>query len=432
MVGRCRSGRGSVEENEVKRGERLVLVGIVVAVALALRAAFVALAVVPEPLRADAGEYARYAHNLVVHGVYSLATSEPPPPDSFRSPGYPWFLAVCRWLGGESGWLPLALWLQVGLGAATAAAGYSLVRRVVPFWAALCAALATAFSPHLAVASGYVLTECLTAAVLTGALALLVRARPAAVSRHLLAGLAMGMAVLCNETLLPMALALAVPVWRSRGGRVAAAFALAAVLPFGLWQVRNQTQELARAGTARITASISHGSYPGMVYRDPRLVGFPYREDPAQPAFGASWHDLWSVLGPRVAAEPARYLSWYLLEKPLWLWRWDLVQGRGHQVYPARHDPFEHHLVLGAVRTAMAWLHVPIMLLAAVAALATLRWPGAKAGGAAGMLGAAAIVGTLVYLPVIPDPRYLQPIRPVLFGLAALAVAVLVGRLRPR
>ncbi len=414
----------------MKRGERLVLVGIVVVVALALRAAFVAMAVVPEPLRADAGEYARYAHNLVEHGVYSLATVEPPPPDSFRSPGYPWFLAVCRWLGGDAGWLALALWLQVALGAATAAATYALARAVVPFWAALAAALATALSPHLAVASGYVLTEGLTAAALTGALALLARARPHALGRHLLAGLAIGLAVLCNETLLPLALALAWPLWRRRSGRTAAVYALAALLPFAAWQVRNQTQELARAGTARITASISHGSYPGMVYRDPRLVGFPYREDPAQPAVGSSWHDLRAVLGPRIAAEPVRYLSWYLLEKPLWLWRWDLVQGRGHQVYPARNDPFESHPVVGAVRTGMAWLHVPVMLLAAAAALAAVVRPGPRAGGAAGLLGVAAVVGTLVYLPVIPDPRYLQPLRPALFVLAALAAHTVVARLR--
>jgi N-acetylmuramoyl-L-alanine amidase len=40
--------------------------------------------------------------------------------------------------------------------------------------------------------------------------------------------------------------------------------------------------------------------------RDPRLVGFPYREDPEQPAFGASAADLWRVL---VAAEGTRELT---------------------------------------------------------------------------------------------------------------------------
>lgn len=78
----------------VRNAERGVLVGIVVAVGLALRLGFVLEAVVQHPLRADAGQYALYAKNLCEHGVFSLATTSPPAPDSFRSPGYPAVLAV--------------------------------------------------------------------------------------------------------------------------------------------------------------------------------------------------------------------------------------------------------------------------------------------------------------------------------------------------
>jgi hypothetical protein len=54
----------------MRTAERAVLVAIVVAVALALRLGLVLVASVPEPLRADAGEYAHYAQNLLAHGVY--------------------------------------------------------------------------------------------------------------------------------------------------------------------------------------------------------------------------------------------------------------------------------------------------------------------------------------------------------------------------
>lgn len=400
----------------MKRGERMVLVGIVVGIAVALRAAFVLVAQVPDPLRADAGEYAQYAENLVEFGVFASLPGNPPTPDSFRSPGYPAFLALCRLLAAD-GWMSLALWLQVALGAATVGLAYRLARTLMPFGPAAVAAGLVAASPHLAVSSGYVLTECLTTFFLTLALERLARAPRLAVGAHLVAGLAFGAVALTNEALAWLPIAFAVPLWRSRGWRPVVALALAAIVPLAAWSVRNRTTPLARTGGERITASISHGSYPGMVYADPRYFGFPYREDPEQPRFGRDWQSLGAVLSRRIEAEPLRYVRWYLVDKPLWLWSWHTVQGDGHLVYPARNDPFAHHAVVGAVRWSMYWLHVPLMLLAAAAAFRVGLVRGAPP--AAAMLGRTVLFGTLLYLPVIPDPRYLQPLRPALFVLAA-------------
>jgi hypothetical protein len=194
-----------------------------------------------------------------------------------------------------------------------------------------------------------------------------------------------------------------------------------ALLPFACWQLRNAATPLARTGGERAIASISHGSYPGMVFRDERFRGFPYREDPEQPAFGASWQNLGDVLARRVAADPWRYASWYLFEKPVWLWSFDLVQGRGPLVYEVANSPYDTNAVVGATAAAMRWLHVPVMLLAAAGALIVVLRPRLRDGGAPRLLGFVAVLGTIVYLPVIPDPRYLQPIRPVLFVLAAAA-----------
>jgi len=401
-----------------------VLVGIVVTIGAALRWAFVAGAQVQVPLRADAGQYAQYARNLVEHGVYSFATLVPPVPDSFRSPGYPLFLALCRLFGGEGGWYSLAIALQVVLGAATVLLCYRLARTWLPFPVALSAAALCASSPHLVVAGAYVLTECLTTFVLLAGLLLL--AREGSRLRLGAAGAVFGFAVLCNETLVVLPLVLSWPLWRTRGWRAAVGFVVVALLPLLAWNVRNASQELAHSGRERATASISHGSYPGMVFHDPRLRGFPYREDPAQPAFGASWAGLREVLGPRVAADPWRYLAWYTIEKPVWLWGWDLVQGRDVLVYEVANSPYERQPVMATTHWVMRVLHAPCMLLAAAAALVLAgnrrrRWPFA-----AQVLGLVAVFGTLVYLPVIPDPRYLQPIRPVVFVLGAAAAAAVV------
>lgn len=413
----------------VRPAERAVLISIVVVVAAAVRIAFVTGADVQSPLRLDAGQYSQYAHNLVEHGVYSLSTEAEPLPDSFRSPGFPVFLAMCRLLGGEAGWYDLARWLQIVLSTLTVLLSYRLARQFVSFGPAVFGAALVALSPHLVVAPAYVLTECLASFVVTAALCTLVGAK--SMLRTVFGAVLLGIAPLCNETMvfLPVVATL---LWWRRDRRKAITILCVGLLPLMVWNVRNQMTDLARKGGERATASISHGSYPGMIYEDERFFGFPYREDPAQPEFGASWGNLYDVLAPRIAAEPLRYAKWYLLDKPVWLWSWPLVQGTDVYVYQVGNSPYERQPVMAATHTVMRWLHLPVMLLAfAGAVVGILRRRSGECHGAT-MLGWVAILGTLAYLPVIPDPRYLQPIRPILFVLAAAAVPLVVALFHKR
>lgn len=213
------------------------------------------------------------------------------------------------------------------------------------------------------------------------------------------------------------------------------ALLLVALAPFAAWTVRNQSSTLARHGSERVIASISHGSYPGMVFRDPRWFGYPYREDPAQPAFGSSWQELGRVLGERAAAAPLRYAAWYLVQKPVWLWSWPLVQGQDVVVYEVANSPYERQAVMAASHTLMRLLHAPLMGIAALCAVVVL-WRRRRVAWQVQAIAACVVGGTLAYLPVIPDPRYLQPVRPLLFVLAAMGLAVAAAfatrRLRAR
>lgn len=415
----------------MKPAERAVLVLIVVAIAIALRWGFVATSHQPNPLRADAGQYAQYAHNLVEHGVYSFAEREPPPPDSFRSPGFPVFAAVCRLCGGES-WVRLLWGVQVALSGLTVLLGYLLARRFLDFWPSFTAAVLMALSPHLVTAPTFVLTECLTTFVLTLGLWLWLGSAGEKVfqPRRVLGALVLGYASLCNEVLLFVPFVLGFVEWRAHGLRSALPLAVIALLPFCGWTVRNQTTELERVGSARATASISHGSYPGMVWENPRLRGFPYHEDPAQPEFGASWQGLYDVLSERVAAEPWRYASWYVFEKPVWLWGWEIVQGVDVYVYELANSPYDDQPVMRASYLLMKWLHWPVMILAAVGAVALAWNPRRRFGPEASAVGLVVVTATLAYLPVIPDPRYLQPFRPLVFVLTGAAAFGLVRALR--
>ena len=202
-----------------------------VAIAAVLRVAFAWCAQVQTPLAADAGQYAQYASNLCEHATFSLAKESPPPPDSFRSPGYPLFLAACRWLAGAAQWQRLAIALQVALSVLTVLAAYRVVRACSGFGAALGAAVLVALSPHLVVAGSFLLTECLTSAVLTIGFWLVASVRSRV--RLAAAAAAFGAAVLCNEALLPVPVVVGI-VWWQRDRARALGFVLLALLPFAV------------------------------------------------------------------------------------------------------------------------------------------------------------------------------------------------------
>ena len=53
--------------DDMAKKEHRVLLGIVIAIALLIRIGYVAQTYIKDPLRTDAGQYARYAHNIVHH-----------------------------------------------------------------------------------------------------------------------------------------------------------------------------------------------------------------------------------------------------------------------------------------------------------------------------------------------------------------------------
>src|SRR5690606_32599551 len=101
---------------------------------------------------------------------------------------------------------------------------------------------------------------------------------------------------------------------------------------------------------------------------------------------------------------------------------------------------YERQAVMAASHSVMRWLHLPVMLLALCGAVIgilrgwreTKREDFRQESWAPHALAWIAVLGTLAYVPVIPDPRYLQPIRPLLFVLAGAALPMLLTCLRRR
>jgi hypothetical protein len=386
----------------------------------------------------DAREYVTYGINLAFHGVYSKSSdTASPTPDSARSPGYPLVIALCVLLAGTQGWLSALMWTHVFFGALMAPLAWALGRRFLPPWGAWTLALLTAVSPHLVAMCGNILTETLFGPFLLLSVVLAQEALAASRPRRVftlwtLAGVSSGMAWLLNETalLLPPALVLLCALWPAprETRRLAALFLFLTVFslfPAG-WMLRNSLSVPpgAPTGAGRAISTMSHGAYPGFVYKNPAMRGMPYWEDPAQPGFGSSLEGFFSVLLERARARPLRYLSWYLFEKPYYLWSWSIIQGQGDiYVYPVTRSLYQISPLAGATRLAMRMLH-PAMLFLAFAGFACFA-ARLKAGANTLPVWQTPALGflvftyyTVLYTVFAPWPRYSVPLRPFLYAAA--------------
>ncbi len=395
----------------LRPAERLTLLAILTLVGLVLRLGYWRETAVVNPIRADAAQYVQYARNLVQHQVFSLATEQPVVPDSYRSPGYPAFLALVLLAAGESGFYEAVRLVQALLGALLVPLAFLLARTWLAPGACLLVAALTALSPHLVASTGYVLSEALFAPLLLTALVCTQRiATRRTPWSGVLAGLAFGLAALCNETAALLPPLLAVIHWR-RGSehRAWLAFAATGVLVAGAWQVRNRLTvgEEAPSGGERVLATLSHGTYPDFFFATEACRKYPYKEDPEQPEFGSSPQRFVQVFEQRFAQSPLRYLAWYVLEKPLHLWGWNIVQGQGDvYVYEVGRSLYAEQPVAGFTRVLMKLLH-PLLVVAAAVALLRRRVPI--------LVAATLLYFTCIYTLFLPCPRYVTPLRPMLF-----------------
>jgi 4-amino-4-deoxy-L-arabinose transferase-like glycosyltransferase len=414
----------------------LVLLAIT---ALLLRVQYVTETVIDQPIRADAAQYVLYGYNLSHFGVYSKSLpSESPQPDSFRSPGYPLLIAISFLIGDEKSFYPIMLLTQAISGAALVPLTYALGSLFLPVWASLGAATLVAFSPHLISMTSYLLTETLFGVVFLVALVFFCFAlKNLRFVFFALAGFFFGLAYLTNETSLfvPFILAWAVFYYyrsttqvllkRNLYKGVGLLLLVFIIFPLG-WQLRNLISIPAGApkGSSRAISTMSHGTYPGFIYKDSRYKYFPYREDPMQPAYGESMDNFVKIFSGRFKERPIRYLSWYLLEKPYYLWSWNILQGQGDvYIYPVISSLYTKSTFADWTRVVMKLLHPFILILALFGTILCLRRyrktsQRMNLDSTPFFLFTLCLYYTLLYTVFAPWPRYSIPFRPELYLLA--------------
>ncbi len=115
---------------------------------------------------------------------------------------------------------------------------------------------------------------------------------------------------------------------------------------------------------SRAITTVSHGSYPDFIYKDPSYQYFMHYDDPKQPEYGSSFENFSNIFWARFKAEPGRYLHWYLLGKPVALWSWKLFQGDDVYVYKVSQSLYNISPPARLSYDFMKWSHSFILILA--------------------------------------------------------------------
>lgn len=423
---------------------RLLFAVLVMAIAVWLRGTLVMTTEVIDPLRADAGEYYRYAMNLQQCGVYSRSLESiasdcavPALADKLRPPGYPLsILPFVEW-PPTAGMLLRIQWFQVLLGALTVGLAYVALLPLGRLTAGMAAILLT-LSPHLAAMNLYVLSETVFTFTLAACMLAVTcwSVRPVW-WRAALVGATLGVATLVRPTTLHLIVVM-VPLlaWLAPARRSYTALALLAgfLLCYGPWMVASAFHLPAVEGRSLALTTVHSGTYPDLMVEGRAATrGAPHFHDPSY-AQRDSLPKVLAYLAERARADPLTYLRWYAYGKTATYLSWDMLDGAGDVfVYPVRMPGFALDRWLALAHWLMYPLHAPLMVLAVLGCV--LAWLPARgvlerapaAVRASRLFAAVVAYFILVHVVGTPLPRYAIPIRPLLYALACWSVVLPLG-----
>jgi 4-amino-4-deoxy-L-arabinose transferase-like glycosyltransferase len=421
---------------------------------------YVSTAIVVQPVRGDAIQYVSYAWNLLTHHTFSktLPGSASLTPDSYRDPGYPFFLALLmKAFGTGDAWYAAVLLGQALLGSLTVVLTTHLGKCwLIARWA-FAAGMLMAVWPHSVTINGVLLSETLVSFLCAAGLLSFVNAfRCQSRSWALASGVMLGAAALTNAALLPFgALLAALLAWRRLANRqLCLALVVGALLLPGCWALRaSQLPPSAFGDSSRDRAlqNFAQGASPDFhrAYRDSlfgdaaqqrsaavtlRAVDASYALLKKSPLEGLRY--LWR----NMKEHPFRYASWYLIEKPHELWGWDIVIGQGDiYVYPTVNSPFQNQHIWIALEVFCQSINMLIMLLCASGMLGLVLSSNFRHLASPGLAGEAALIATayllafitVVYCILQEEPRYAVAYRPFEIVMAFTTIAF-VSRYRQK
>jgi lysophospholipase L1-like esterase len=424
---------------DARRGRRLALLALWV-VALGLRILFFRGLEVEETLRADGARYAALAWNLANHGVYAEEPAPPWTPHMRWPPGYPLLLAPSyRGRDVAAGTLA-ALRVQVLVGSTLPLLVVAVGGTLLPPGLAWLAGVLTALCPVLVTTPAFLVSETYYSVGLFLVIALLrlLIERPAR-RLAILTGIACGSLALVRSSALGLPAAVAgLLVARERNGnrwRAAVLLVVAALLVTLPWETRTRI-EAARGVPAPsyFARPLAEGIYPDLRYGQ-AARGYAFLADPRFPEFSTSITKTLAELWRRTREDPWPNIRWNLWGRWLTLWDFHMVQSPPIHIYPVKNGLFRPASlspdgrdeplapVYWLFRTLYYWFVVPLSLAGAAIVVARRRGPSSDAARLRELLYVLLAYTVVLHGVLSAEPRFMIPVRPVLF-LLALATAV--------
>jgi hypothetical protein len=224
--------------------------------------------------------------------------------------------------------------------------------------------------------------------------------------------------------------------WK-KGLRVSAFILLGFAISFSPWIARNLIT-LGKPTDNRLMINfLHHGMYPNFTFDEvEESYGFPYRWDPRSNEISKDVASVLEEIAGRFQHQTLKHTKWFLVQKPVALWSWDIVQGMGDAfIYPVTKSPLFSHTYFRWIRMLMYSLHWPLVILALLGCLLVwFPWSmvvvSEESAFAARFASLLLIYYTLLHMVGAPFPRYSIPLRPFLYGMALFTPYLIISGMR--
>ncbi len=419
----------------------VALVGLAV-LSLALRLLFWSGTEVHETLRADAHHYTYLAWSLANRGLYEDTTHPTFQAHLRWPPGYPVLLAPLFRNRTQIDGAAVAQEVQVVAGSMIPVLAVLVGLRFLAGWLAGVAGLLMACCPVMVTTPTFLSTETsFTVLLLATLLAFMRLVESPSLSRGLAVGALAGVDALVRSDFNAIPWVVALYLWHRSPGvdrrRAALAFVLVATALPVAWEARERIV----AGSpveSYLARGLAEGIYPDLVY-GASARGYAMMADPAFPEFSHSVTGTIAEAWRRARADPWPHLRWYLVDRWLTLWEFHMIQSPPIHIYPVRHGLFRPAFINPArtdeplapvywVFRALYWVVVPLVLAGAVLVVRTRSRPSTPGRRAVELLYVILACHVVLHSIVIPEPRFMLPMRPILFLLALATAADVLGQ----
>lgn len=375
-----------MQEVDKNKRKDLYIAFALLLLGFAMRWLYVLMLDIPTPIRGDAISYYFYAKNLLESGVFSFDRKGIPVADSYWAPGYPLFLAFCFKLADiiQIDFYPIVLFLQAVLGGFTVFFSYLFGRRFLSVKAAVIASIFIILSPHLNSLGGNFLSETLFTFWLIASLYFYQRALVTKqYSAWAIAGFSFGVSYLVNPVMLWLPFMMSLFYIFNYGKEKKAPAIKQVLVLLGIfiifvsgWMIRGafNVPDGRPSSSQRAFENLVIGSHPeyhqiwysNLMAIDPTMkVLNP--ADTEMALYKNNHSGFYDQLLQRIANDPALYLHWYLIQKPIELWGWNILVGDGDiYVFPVDSSFYDKSKIALTSLVVMKQLHFWLFGLAAL------------------------------------------------------------------